>query len=211
VTPGAFYATYDFGWGRAYLFPGEVDLIMFLNDGRALGFNSISPILTSPETGQPVCSGLFQNVTGTFQPIADWINKLACFVYSLFGNVIGTISTIFQVIWNGIKQLGEWVYNALVGIFNTIVKIVTDIVDIAEQVVFSLMTVIPFMVVSFIGGKGFPDMSDARRAVRKIRATARDIRGRGETARATQRRVRLAYHEARTRRLNAKFRREGGK
>lgn len=175
VTPGELYTVYNFGWGRAYLFPGEVSLVMFLNNGTAIGFDSIATFV-SPGSGDQ-CQGIFQNVEGAFQPIADWINKLACFIMGLFGDVIGTLTTVFQAIWNGIKALGEWVYNALIGFIDAVVKIATAIIEIAEQIVFSLLTAFPFIFVLFIAGRGLPDLIDAKREIKKGLRQARQRRG----------------------------------
>jgi hypothetical protein len=156
VTPGEYFPTYDFGWGRAYLFPGSVRLTMFLNNGTAIGYDSI---LTPAQSGNR-CNGLFQNVTGAFQPIADWINQLACFIYGLIGNVIGFIQTVFGAIWNAIKAIGEWIYNALVNFIKLIVSIATALVDVVVQIVFSLLYATPFILILFISAKAMPEVGD---------------------------------------------------
>jgi len=160
VTPGFYFTTYDFGWGRAFLFPGEVNLTMFLVNGTAIGFDSVLTIVSGPGANATECK--IVSAQGTFANVADWINKLACFIVSLVGNIIGTISTVFQAIWGFLKQLGEWIYSALVGFVQFVVQLVTDLVDIATQIVFAMFTVLPFIVILLIAGKGLPDVLEGK-------------------------------------------------
>jgi len=177
VTPGPFFSTYDFGWGRAFLFPGEVNLVMFLNNGTAIGFDSTVSIEEGPGANQDQCDKMFAD-SGAFAPVAGWLNGLACFILSLVGDVIGFISTVFQSIWGFLHQLGEWVYSAIVGFVDFVVRIITAMVEAATQIVFSLLTALPFILILFIAGKGLPDVTETLREGRQRARGSRDRRRR---------------------------------
>lgn len=172
VTPGPIYAVYNFGWGRAYRFPGSVRLTMFLNNGTAIGYDSVLA---------PAQNARCSPVTNDTGQTAGWINGLACFIQSLIGDVVGFIATVFQTLWNAIKTLGEWIYNALVSFVKLLISVATAIVDIVTQIAITLVYATPFILVLFVSAKALPETSDlAERASRRLTRTYRRIYRKGK-------------------------------
>ena len=199
VTPGEYYTIYDFGWGRAYLFPGQVNLTMFLNNGTAIGFDSIGTVVTGTAAQQ--CQGLInitsvsQSPVSALQPVAEWVNELACFVLGLVGNIIGIIVNVFNTIWDTLVSLGNWIYNTLVGIAQFVWNVIMAIVDAAVQTALALLTALPFIIVLFIAARGLPDLAEAKRAF------SGKVRGSFKRGLTKGREAKIRYRERATERL----------
>jgi len=168
VTITDLYQVYDFGWGRGYLFPGEVDIILFLEDGRQLPFNNEAGAIESgPGSESQPCSviGPVQSVpviSEISKPIADWLNQFICFILNIAGNIIGFIQTIAQRIWEGIKAIGEWISSAFMSFIDVLVDIATSVVDIVVNIATAFLVSLPFVLVLFVAARGMPDILEAK-------------------------------------------------
>jgi len=214
ITPDTYYTIYNFGWGTAYLFPGEVNLTMFLTNGTAIGYDSIGKISFGPggsDNGgcQPfVNTTQLQGAAGheILTPVADWVNGLVCMITSLVGNVIGTIENVFNTLWNGLVSLGKWLYDALFGIAQTIINVIMAIVDAAAQTAKTLLTAFPFVLILFIGAKGFTDIAETRikkgfkKALKRGTHVVREARKKYKLGEKRGERIRKRREERRERR-----------
>lgn len=226
VTPGLFFTTYNFGWGKAYLFPGQVVLHTFLQNGTQLFYDSRAALAGSfggsMQAAQQCMNAARQGGTAAIttgsNAMPDWLVDFVCVVESTAGNIIGTIVSAFQQVWALLQSLGQWIYTALVGLFTAIANVITGFVEIATQVAYSLLAAFPFVIILFAAGKGLPDVVDARRRYRrtvrrnlkrgrKLRRVGGKVRAAPGRALTKEREASLRYHESRTERIEARRRR----
>jgi hypothetical protein len=178
ITPGPYYATYDFGWGTAYLFPGEVDLVMFLTNGTAIGFDQIAGYVPGADCGVNVTGvpALYNKPTGWgawAQPfICDMMLKAAA-----GGGLFGILKSPFEVFWDLLVKLGNWVKNFILSLLQAIGEALAAFLQIVRVVVFSLLVAMPFAVALFVGARSTGGMSEsaaaAGAAVRSLRSVSR--------------------------------------
>lgn len=200
VTPGALFVTYDFGWGRAFLFPGQVNLVMFLTNGTTASYNSASSLFSGPgpslgpDCRAPVNSVVAPGSKDILTPVAGWVNGLACFLLGLPGDVSGVIQSVFQAIWSALSKLGEWIVASLAAFIDSIVSLVAAIAAATLTLVQALVAAIPFILILFVAARGLPDVMEIRAkaqgavlAIRSARAIRRQRRAQ-RVARREQRR-----------------------
>jgi len=189
------YTIYDFGWGRAYLFPGETTLVMFLDNGTSKFWYDVNLATAMNKEDR------------SFQ---EWLWDA---VYWLYGKIRDGITWVIEKIIG----IGQFIWSNLVKFIGWIIDFTVDVLEKVSHIVEGMLYGLPILVVIFVVNYGgqmlytgkVPRLGKerklfrkvikkpAKRAYRKLRYEVRGVQKSYETRRAERERARGADYRSR--------------
>lgn len=171
ITPTHDFHIYDFGWGKGYRFPGDAAIYFFLNNetsillrGNLAGLRSVFAGGTPPNNSdaKPWYEALWLSIKNLGEKVRGWL----------------------KWVWDGIQQLGNWIYSLLIGLKDWLITIVHHVKELVTNMITALPYVAPFIAIMTVVRVMSP--SDEYSISGSVRRGTGQIKGSVSTRRAKE-------------------------
>lgn len=132
ITPTKLFHIYVYGWGTGYKFPGDAALYLFINNQTRIFITGNLWDLKN----------VIDNKDG--DPDTDpWYQYMLDIVKSIPGKIYGFLKWI----WNGILQIGEFIYGQFIALIDWLISIIGKAKELITNIMYAMPFVLPAIII----------------------------------------------------------------